>query len=211
MKLIQICFTSGLLIILLATTAQGQTLFSGDDYNGVGVQAGITSINDRPAQLYAVGLSLNRKADLTLSFLNAEYPVNRDDTYSSTTVLLQLAFFPTLEENGDAFSTEVAGGFGGGGIADAPIISFGLGVSKAVVGELNENNIRPRASFGYSILTNNGDNSDEFPISSISTSAALELIFHFQSDNVSFLVIPYMGFYPDNRETAPGLSASFVF
>ena len=211
MKLIQICFTSGLLIILLATTAQSQTIFSGDDYNGVGVQAGITSINDRPAQIYTVGLSLNRKADLTLSFLNAEYPVNRDDIYSSTTVLLQLAFFPSLEENGDAFSTEVAGGFGGGGIADAPILNFGLGVSKAVVGELDKNNIRPRASFGYSILTGTGEQTNEPPISSISTNAALELIFHFQSDRLSFLVIPYMGFYPDNRETAPGLSASIIF
>ena len=163
MKLIQTCFTSGLLIILLATAAQSQTIFSGDEYNGVGVQAGITSINDRPAQIYAVGLSLNRKADLTLSFLNAEYPVNRDNIYSSTTVLLQLAFFPTLEKNGDTFTTEVAGGFGGGGIADAPIISFGLGVSKAVIGELDKNNIRPRASFGYSILTSTGENVNEPP------------------------------------------------
>lgn len=211
MKLIQTYLTSCVFIILLAAAAHSQTLFSGDQYLGVGLQAGITSVNNDPAQTYVVGLSLDKKVDLNLSFLSATYPTNRDDELSSTTVLLNLVFFPTLEKDGDTFSTEVLGGFGGGGIADAPIISFGLGVSKAVVGELDKNNIRPRASFGYSILTGTGEQTNEPPISSISTSAALELVFHFQSDKASFLVIPFLGFYPDNRETAPGLSASFIF
>jgi len=206
------------LFLFLLATAQpiySQTLYMGESSIGIGVQYQFASISGQPYHTYVIGVSNERRFDISLAFSRTTIESERrNNSYRAGSNSVQLTFFPSREVNeNESFTTELLTGVGIAKVHQDSglLLMLGAGISKALPQNPSGPSMRPRISGGY-ILSRIESESSETAQANVEKSIAAEFLVDFRlNESAALIITPSLSYYINENTTGLGISSSFVF